>query len=237
MWKKFWLLFNRPHNHLELDIHLYHFTHLRINLSSILKDRSILSFQRLTEQYGYEKAITFMHDLKRYDFYTSGKKYVNCVIGRAPANYLYRLSGKNWKNEWIAFEIDTKLLHWKTFIIAPSGAASLDATCIHVHPENWKKDIQVCFQKTIQNIERPVVEFDYAKERKFPNDVPTHPNCELLIPNEIESTYWKKVITYDYAVRQTVRILFEKCGWKEFPIQVNKEIFRFHPIKLAKEVV
>lgn len=176
-----------------------------------------------------------MHDLKRYDFLSNGKNYVNCAIGRAPANYLYRISGKNWRNEWVAIEIDTKIFNWLECIVAPLGAASYQSNLIPSKPDQWKISVSECFKPIVGAIKRPKYENNFDKRQQFPDDVPTHPNCEILIPNEIPFIHWKNLVTFDYAVRQTVRIIVEKSGIGDLSIITEKDIFQFHPVKLTKE--
>lgn len=211
------------------NIHIYHFTHIRQNLSSIVSSKSILSFEQLILSYGWEKALSFVHDTKRYDFLSSGRDYVNFAIGRAPSSYLYRLSGKNWRQEWVAIEISSEILNWQNGILAPHGAASTNAELLHIQPENWKTIMLKCFQPKVNHVKRPLMETLFDEKRSFPVDVPTHPNCELLLPKQIDSTYWTRIIAYDNAVRQTVRLIIEKNQQINLKLDVDKFIFLNHP--------
>ncbi|MDK9699750.1 MAG: hypothetical protein OEM52_06380 [bacterium] len=211
-------------------LRLLHATHLRMNLPEILRFGTVDSYKGLLARYGFDGALRYIHDRNRYDLHQSLNDAVNVAIGRIPASYLFRLSGKNWRNEWIAIELDPTLLEWQSFSIAPFGAAIKDAELLSV--ENGKQHtelLQNCFAKQVLDITRPQHEQHYQEEQPFPPDVPTHPNCELLLPAPIRREHWKRIIVVNAEVRKTVRIIVEASPYPKLPIDVDETVFRIHP--------
>ncbi len=212
-------------------IRLLHCTHIRINLPEILQDGEILSYSGLVNKHGFNGALTRIHDRNRSDItFAALQNHVNCSLERVPSDYLYRLSGRQWKLEWIAIEIDPAILTWSDFIIAPFGASKRNAEILHV-PDNMSSELALdrCFQTTVGGIDRPSTEMIFTEEHPFPEGLPTHPDCELLLPKLIGREHWKQLVVADSSVRQTVRLMVEKSSHPNLPVAIDPSVFHRHP--------
>ena len=210
---------------------LLHATHLRLNVPEILQSGVLLSYAGLVRQYGFEGAMKRIHDHNRYDItHSSLQDYINVSLGRVPADYLFRLSGQPWRMEWIAIELDTKLLEWSDWIAAPSGAAKRDSTLFCVPKDTTRESgLDACFANQIEGIPRSETETVFDETHPFPPAVPTHPDCELLLSAPIGREHWVRLIVSDAAVRKTVRLMVEQCRFHNLPVEIDKTVFYRHP--------
>ena len=214
-------------------LRIFHATHLRTNLPEILRSGVIDSYQGLVSRYGFDGALPYLHDRNRYDLHHTLNDSVNIALGRIPVSYLFRLSEKNWRNVWVAIELDPTLLEWQSYSIAPFGAAAKNAQLLPVNAGgNHAALLQSCFQKTVALIERPATEKHFDEELPFPGDVPTHPNCELLLPAPIGREHWKRIVVVNAEVRKTVRLIVEASPFPKLPVDIDEAVFRIHPATL-----
>lgn len=213
-----------------VPLRLLHATHLRSNLPEILQQGLVHSFSGLVRLHGYEGALIRCHDRKRYDLNHALHDFLNISIGRVSSAYLYRLSGKIWKSEWVAIEFENRLLEWKEFQIAPYGAASLNSQILTGETFEQRKILLAkCFEQRVGNVDRETHEVVNNIPRKLSPELPTHPNCELLLSAPIGKEYWKQIVVADAAMRRTVLLQVEKSLLPNLPVKIDPEAFRWHP--------
>ncbi|RPH93164.1 DUF4433 domain-containing protein [candidate division KSB1 bacterium] len=182
---------------------LLHSTHLYKNLPAILSDGMLHTPRSLSTLYG-SSASRFLHDPRRYEKFTVGLDYLNCALSFPNVELLYRRSKTGWKHEWIHFALDLLLLdHPDTQFCPISAAADFGK-----HLQQGKAGFQAMYAERVLD----------AVRRDQPENVPTHPQAEILVRGPLNLDAAQTIIVPDSAVSDEVVRL---CEMHERKIRVE----------------
>ncbi len=189
---------------------LLHSTHLYTNLPLILRDRMLYTAGKLREAFGAAEAARLLHDPNRYEHFAVGLDYLNASLTLPNAPLLYRRSGSDWKNDWVHLVLDPDLLKDNHTLFCPVSAAAGRGKYLH----GGLLGLRSMFASEVQGQTR----------QKLPDNVPTHPQAEVLLHGSLPLERITAIFVPVTGVAREVERLAEQQGLK-MRVEVMPHLF------------
>jgi hypothetical protein len=198
---------------------LLHSTHLYKNLPKILEDGEIRSAGALRKQYGANQAARFLHDPNRYEKFTIGLDYINCSLTEPNFELLYKRSKSGWEAEWVHFALNLDLLLLESTLFCAFSAARRKGE----HIQDGIEGFQSLFDETV----------DTTNRAGLGNNLPTHPQAEVLIKGPLPLSDVKAIHVYNQPIHDEVVRLCERHQ-RDIPVTISPHLFIW-PARLIKK--
>jgi hypothetical protein len=197
---------------------LLHSTHLYRNLTQILEDGSLQTVRTLKEKHGVNAAARFLHDPFRYETFVTGLDYLNASLSVPNAELLYHRSRSDWKSEWVHLALDLSLMTREDTLFSPLNAAYE----LGHHVQKGADGLKAMFAETVRD----------NKRGDLPENIPTHPQAEVLVRGPLALSAVRSIIVADAATGSEVERLCEQHT-RKIKVQVLPYLFVW-PKRLMK---